>query len=68
MATLTKAIIEAAIIGFEAQKHAIDAQILELRGMLNGSGAAAAKAAGSTATSGKRKFSVDARRRMKEVT
>jgi len=33
---LTKEIIEAAIGGFEARKHQIDAQIAELRGMLSG--------------------------------
>jgi len=33
---LTNTIIEAAIAGFEAQKKNIDAQIAELRTMLNG--------------------------------
>lgn len=36
MPKLTKTIIEAAILGFEAQKHRIDAEILELRAMLPG--------------------------------
>jgi hypothetical protein len=36
MPTLSKQIIEAAIGGFEAQKLHIDAQIAELRAMLNG--------------------------------
>src|SRR5947209_19190233 len=40
MPTLTKEIIEAAIYGFEAQKKSLDAQIVELRGMLNGGGSA----------------------------
>jgi hypothetical protein len=35
MATLTKAIIEAAIAGFEGQKTQIDEQIAELRSMLS---------------------------------
>jgi hypothetical protein len=34
MPTLTKEVIEAAIQGFEAQKHHIDSQIAELRAML----------------------------------
>ena len=37
MAGFKKEIIEAAIYGFEAQKQRIDAQITELRGMLEGS-------------------------------
>lgn len=36
MPTLTKTIIEAAIGGFEARKRELDAQIAELRAMLNG--------------------------------
>jgi hypothetical protein len=36
MPTLSKQIIEAAIAGFEGQKLHIDAQIAELRAMLNG--------------------------------
>jgi hypothetical protein len=36
-AKLTNPIIQAAIDGFEAQKHRIDAQIAELRAMLTGS-------------------------------
>lgn len=35
MATLTKEIIEAAIVGFEAQKQHIDAQLTELRAILS---------------------------------
>jgi hypothetical protein len=41
--TLTKEIIEAAIAGFEGQKHKIDAQIAELRAMLSGTSTAAAE-------------------------
>jgi len=33
---LTKTIIEAAIAGFESQKRGIDAEIAELRSLLNG--------------------------------
>jgi hypothetical protein len=41
---LTKEIIEAAIDGFEAQKHKINTQIVELRALLMGD---AAKPAGA---------------------
>jgi peptidoglycan hydrolase CwlO-like protein len=43
--TLTNAIIEAAIDGFEAQKQKINAQIAELRALLNGHAAESANAA-----------------------
>jgi len=63
MPTLTKEIIEAAIAGFESQKQSIDAQIIELRAMLNGTPAVAAPAKqGRT----KRKVSPEALERMRE--
>lgn len=43
MPKFTKEIIEAAIAGFEAQKHAINTQIAELRAMLTGTPAAQTK-------------------------
>lgn len=65
MATLTKEVIEAAIDGFEAHKERIDAQIAELRAMLNGT----AKAPPATPGGGrkKRKFSAEALQRMREA-
>jgi hypothetical protein len=67
MPKLTNEIIAAAILGFEAQKKHIDAQITELREMLDG-GSKATPAAISEAPTGKRrKFSAAARRRMKEA-
>jgi hypothetical protein len=64
MPTLSKPIIDAAIEGFEAQKLRIDAQIAELRAMLNGgpvTPAAEPKAGGV-----KRKMSPATLRRMRE--
>ena len=62
MPKLSPEILLAAIEGFETQKTRIDAQIAELRQMLEGG------SAGTTATSkvvpGKRKVSAAARRRM----
>ena len=62
MPTLSKPIIEAAIDGFEAQKLRIDAQIAELRAMLNGGPSAPAKAP----TNGERKMSPATLRHMRE--
>jgi hypothetical protein len=65
--TLTAEIIYAAILGFESQKTRIDAQIGELRAMLDG-GTKPNPAAPPEAPTGKRrKFSPAARRRMKEA-
>jgi hypothetical protein len=64
MAKLTAEIIEAAIVGFEAKKHAIDLQIAELRSMLNGKPAEAAPAAKRGKS--KRKLSPEALERMRE--
>jgi hypothetical protein len=64
MPKLTHTIIEAAIAGFEAQKHTIDAQIAELRAMLTGAPQPAAEEA--TATRKRRKISAAALQRMKE--
>jgi len=62
--TLTKEIIEAAIAGFEGQKHKIDAQIAELRAMLTGTPVAAAEQEpGKT----KRKFSAATLKHMREA-
>ena len=62
--TLTKEIIQAAIAGFEGQKHKIDAQIAELRAMLNGTPVAAAERKPGQA---RRKFSSAALKRMREA-
>jgi hypothetical protein len=71
MPTLTHEIIEAAIAGFEGQKHKIDAQIAELRAMLSGTPAAApvahTTAPTKAARGGKRKFSAEAIKRMREA-
>ena len=64
-AKLTKTIIEAAINGFEAQKKGIDAQIADLRAMLNG--APLASAGASPAKPTRRKFSAAAIKRMREA-
>ena len=64
MPTLSRQIIEAAISGFEGQKLHIDAQIADLRAMLNGG-----KVAPSTepkAASAKRKMSPATLRRMRQ--
>ena len=59
---LTKEIITAAIEGFEGQKTRLDAQIAELRQMLDGHRTETAGA--PTAAARKRKISAAARRRM----
>lgn len=64
MAKLTNTIIEAAIAGFEAQKKELDAQIAELRGMMNGT---AETAESAPAKGTRRKFSAAARKRMQEA-
>jgi hypothetical protein len=64
MAKLTTTIIEAAIAGFEAQKHTIDAQIAELRAMLTGAPQPAAEEATAKGT---RKRSAAVRKRMREA-
>jgi hypothetical protein len=65
MPKLTREIIEAAIDGFETQKLRLDVQINELRAMLNGGPPTPAKQ--SKARKARRKFSPDARRRMREA-
>jgi hypothetical protein len=64
MPKLTNEIIEAAIEGFAAQKHKIDAQIAKLRAMLNGTSVSSV-----TPTPGKtrRKFSAAALKRTREA-
>jgi hypothetical protein len=64
MPTLSKLIIEAAIEGFEAQKLRIDAQIAELRAMLNGG--TVAPATKPKAVTAKRKMSAVTLRHMRE--
>jgi hypothetical protein len=64
MPTLSKQIIEAAIDGFEAQKQRIDAQIAELRTMLNGG--PPTRAAEPKPGKGRRKISPEALQRMRE--
>jgi hypothetical protein len=61
----TNEIIEAAIVGFEAQKQRIDAQIAELRATLTG--APVVPAAEPAAHKTRRKFSAQALKRMKEA-
>ena len=61
MPSLTKAIIEAAIDGFETQKQRIDAQIAELRAMLDGRPSAPV-----TEPKARRKLSREALQRMRE--
>ena len=63
---LTNEIITAAILGFEEQKRHIDSQISELRAVLSG-GTSETAATPEAPTSKRRKFSVAARRRMKEA-
>jgi hypothetical protein len=63
MAKLTNAIIEAAILGFEAQKKDIDGQIAELRAMLTG----APESAKETPPKRRRKFTAATRERMREA-
>jgi hypothetical protein len=64
MPNLTKEIIEAAIYGFEAQKQKIDSRLAELRGLLTD---AAASVPVKTNRGGKRKFSPEALKRMREA-
>jgi hypothetical protein len=64
MPTLSKPIIEAAIEGFEGRKLRIDAQIAELRAMLNGGPSAPAPE--PKAVTAKRKMSPATLRRMRE--
>jgi hypothetical protein len=64
MAKLTSAIIAAAIVGFEAQKKGIDAQIAELRGMLTNPAESAEEAPAKTT---RRRFSAAVRKRMREA-
>jgi hypothetical protein len=68
LATLTREIIEAAIAGFEGQKHRIDTRIAELRAMLTGAPAVAAATIPTKGSrGGKRIFSPDAIKRMREA-
>src|SRR4051812_43818906 len=62
--TLTPAIIEAAIAGFEAQKSQIDSQIAELRSMLDGRSTSQPSSPTETAPKPRKKFSAAARKRM----
>jgi hypothetical protein len=64
MPTLSRQIIEAAISGFEGQKLHIDAQIADLRAMLNGG--KVAPSAEPKAASAKRKMSPATLRRMRQ--
>ena len=61
---LTSDVIHAAIAGFEAQKQRIDAQIAELRGMLNGTGSGSV---GSESTPKKGTMSAAGRRAIAEA-
>jgi len=63
---LNESIVLAAIDGFESQKTRIDQQIAELRAMLPGSNRPA-DTPSSDGETGKRKFSPDALRRMREA-
>ena len=63
---LTDEIIDAAIQGFEQQRAQIDQRIAELRGMRSGNHGSPAAVSGA-APPKKRKFSADARRRMREA-
>ena len=63
MAGFKKEIIEAAIYGFEAQKQRIDAQITELRGMLEGSTETAATTAKRGMSAAGRKAIAEAQRK-----
>jgi hypothetical protein len=64
MPTLSRQIIEAAISGFEGQKLHIDAQIADLRAMLNGG--KVARSIEPKAASAKRKMSPATLRRMRQ--
>ena len=63
---LTPEVINAAIMGFEEQKVRIDAQIGELRAMLEGGTRPAPADTPQAPTAKRKKLSVAARRRMKE--
>lgn len=63
-AHLTKTIIEAAIDGFEAQKHKIDIQIAELRALLSGDTSPKPADAPQSPAQPRRKISAAARKRM----
>jgi hypothetical protein len=63
---LTPQIINAAVLGFEQQKRRIDDQIAELRATLSGASPEMA-AIPEAPTRKRKKFSVAARRRMKEA-
>jgi hypothetical protein len=63
---ITNEIIAAAIAGYESQKTRIDQQIAELRRLLAGGPAKTAAPAAGTSPK-RRKFSAEARRRMKEA-
>ena len=65
-AKLTNTIIEAAIDGFEAQKRRIDLQIADLRAMLDGTSEPETVEQASTKRT-RRKFSAEARKRMREA-
>ena len=64
---LTNEIINAAILGFESQKTRIDAQIAELRAMLDGGPAKPTAATPEAPTRKRKKFSAAVRRHMKEA-
>jgi len=63
---LSNEVIIAAIKGFESQKEQVDTQIAELRQLQNGNRAESA-ATSQVRTRKRRKFSVAARRRMREA-
>jgi len=64
LAKLTKEIITAAIDGFEEQKRRIDAQMAELRALLDDGRTAPATASSEAFTGKRKKFSAAARRKM----
>src|SRR5258708_39874747 len=61
---LTPEIIIAAIAGFEAQKHSIDAQIAELRSLLDGRSTGPAVTPSETGKRRRKRFSLASRRKM----
>jgi len=61
---LNRAIIEAAIVGFEKQKQQIDETIAELRTQLNGASPKAGRETKAAATTTKRVLSPEARKRI----
>lgn len=63
---LTKEIITAAIVGFEAQKQHIDSQIAELRNMVNSQPATLSVTVGAPPKP-KRKISAASRLRMEQA-